>query len=72
MAKTATKETTATDDIAEQPQSKGQVAVFHAPRLPYHSAIQERFGVDKGQWKVLVEAIFPSAQSEDAVVLAIR
>jgi phage recombination protein Bet len=71
-AATQTKEKPATEQIVdEQPQSKGEVAVFHAPRLPYHSAIQDRFAVDKGQWKVLVEAIFPAAQSVDAVVMAL-
>jgi len=46
-------------------------AMVAAPRLPYHAAIQERYGVDKSGWKALVEAIFPDAQTTDAVVLAL-
>lgn len=69
------KKTAVKDDqdqqIAEQPESKGEVAIFHAARLPYHEAIEDRFGIDKGQWKVLVEAIFPSAKSADAIVMAL-
>jgi phage recombination protein Bet len=51
--------------------SKGEVAIFSPPRLPYHPAVEEQFGVDKGQWKVLVEAIFPAAKSVDAIVMAL-
>jgi phage recombination protein Bet len=47
------------------------VAVFHKPRLPWHPAIEQRFGVDRGQWKVLVEAVFPAAESADAVTMAL-
>ena len=41
------------------------------PRLPYHSQIQERFGVDLGGWRVLVEAIYPSAKTVQSVLLAL-
>lgn len=55
----------------QEHQSQGEVAIFQPPRLPYHPAVEERFHVDKGQWKVLVEAIFPSAKSVDAIVMAL-
>jgi phage recombination protein Bet len=55
----------------DQEASKGEVAIFSPPRLPYHPAVTERFGIDKGQWKVLVEAIFPAAKSVDAIVMAL-
>lgn len=55
----------------QEAESKGAVAVFHPPRLPYHPAVEQRFGVDKGTWKVLVEAIYPAAKSVDAIVLAL-
>lgn len=67
--RTATAERTET--ASDQIESKGEVAIFHAARLPYHPAIEERFGVDKGQWKVLVEAIFPAAKTVDAIVMAL-
>lgn len=47
------------------------VVQFQPPRLPYHDAIEERFGVDKSGWKALVESIFPSARSPDSVLLAL-
>ena len=45
--------------------------VIAGPRLPYHPAIEERFGIDRSGWKALVEAIFPNAQSTESVVLAL-
>lgn len=54
--------------------SKGnqqQLAVFYEPRLPYHPAIEKRFGVDKSKWKALCESVFPTASSSDSVVLAL-
>lgn len=47
------------------------VVQFQAPRLPYHDVVQERFGVDKSGWKVLVEAVFPAAESPDSIVMAL-
>ena len=41
------------------------------PRLPYHPAIEERFGIDRSDWKALVEAIFPAAQNTESVILAL-
>lgn len=49
----------------------GSVVVFNPPRLPFHEAINERFGVDKSGWKALVEAIYPSAKTSDSVVMAL-
>lgn len=69
------KKTAVKDDqnqqTIDQPQSQGEVAIFHEARLPYHPAIEDRFQVDKGQWKVLVEAIFPAAKTADAIVMAL-
>ena len=52
-------------------QSQGQVAVFKPSRLPYHPEIGTRFNIDKSAWKALTDAIFPSAKTPDAVVLAL-
>lgn len=49
----------------------GAVAILQPPRLPYHPAIEERFGVDKASWKALTEAIYPSAKTTDSVVMAL-
>lgn len=45
--------------------------VLAQPRLPYHPAVKERFGYDKSDWKALVEAIFPVAQTPESVILAL-
>lgn len=47
------------------------VVQFQAPRLPYHPVVEERFGVDKGGWKVLCEAVFPAAESPDSIIMAL-
>jgi phage recombination protein Bet len=41
------------------------------PRLPYHPAIKEKFGIDQAGWRALVEAIFPTATSIDSVIMAL-
>lgn len=48
-----------------------EVVQFQAPRLPYHAVVEERFGIDKSGWKVLVEAVFPAAESPDSIVMAL-
>jgi phage recombination protein Bet len=47
------------------------VAQFQPPRLPYHPALQERFGVDASGWKALVEAVYPLAKTPDSVAMAL-
>lgn len=47
------------------------VAILHPPRLPYNHMIQENFGIDKMQWRSLVEAQYPNAKTIDAVVLVL-
>jgi hypothetical protein len=39
--------------------------------LPYHEAVEERFGIDRAGWKALVEAIYPNAETVDAIVMAL-
>ena len=69
MAKHAEK----TDDrtATEVVEHQGAVATFNKARLPYHDAFVDRFDVDRGQWKVLTDAIFPSAKTVDAIVMAL-
>lgn len=55
----------------QEPDTSRQQVAIAAPRLPYHPAIQERFGVDKAGWKVLCESIFPSAKTTEAIILAL-
>lgn len=56
---------------AENRSQSTAVAVIAPPRLPYHPAIEERFGVDRSMWKALCEAVFPLAKTTDAIVLAL-
>jgi len=48
-----------------------QVVKFQPPRLPYAPEIEQRFGVDKAGWKALTEAIYPTAKTSDAIVMAL-
>jgi len=68
-AQTAARPSNA-EAIVQQRQANA-VATFKAPRLPYHPAIEERFGIDQASWKALVEAVFPLATSIDSVILAL-
>lgn len=53
-------------------EANGQAVVrVSEPRLPYHAAIEERFGIDKSQWRALTDAVFPTASTTDAVILAL-
>src|SRR6202521_5008401 len=51
--------------------SKGQLVALKPPRLPYHEALEERFGIDRAGWKALVEAIYPNAETADAIIMAL-
>lgn len=67
-----TQQAERTDTAQAQPaENKGNVTVFQAPRLPFHPAIEERFGVNRGGWKVLTDAVFPAAKTADAIVMAL-
>jgi phage recombination protein Bet len=65
------REDVAHDFVPDQAQGAGELVVFQPARLPYHPAVQDRFNVDKGQWKVLTDAIFPAAKTVDSIVLAL-
>lgn len=52
-------------------ESTDTLPAINAPRLPYHPAIEQRFGLDKSAWKVLVESTWPSARTPDSVILAL-
>jgi phage recombination protein Bet len=58
-----------TDAIA--PVKAQQLAVLQPSRLPWNPAFAERYGIDPAAWKALVEAVFPAAQTADAVALAL-
>lgn len=51
--------------------SDQEIAKFEQPRLPWHPAIEKKFGVSKGEWKVLAEAIYPAAKTADSIVMVL-
>lgn len=57
--------------VVAKDEGKKEVAIFHEPRLKWVPAIEERFGVDKGMWFALVDAIYPSAKTTEGVCLAL-
>ncbi|MFZ0494116.1 MAG: phage recombination protein Bet [Methylocella sp.] len=67
---TITKTAEATG-AAKPAMTKGHLVALKPPRLPYHEAVEERFGIDRAGWKALVEAIYPNAETADAVVMAL-
>jgi phage recombination protein Bet len=68
VASTQTAEITA---AAKPTVNKAQLVALKPPRLPYHDAVQDRFGIDRAGWKALVEAIYPNAETTDAIVMAL-
>lgn len=56
---------------AQQAQSRGEVVSITNTRLPYDARFEERFGIDKTQWRVLTEATFPAAKTVEAVLMAL-
>ncbi|ALJ08267.1 phage recombination protein Bet [Brevundimonas sp. DS20] len=45
--------------------------VIQGPRLPYHPAVAERFGVDQTAWRVLTDAVFPAANRPESIIMAL-
>lgn len=57
-------------DVDERP-ARANLPAITAPRLPYHPALEERFGVDINQWRALVDAVFPLAKDPSSIILAL-
>jgi phage recombination protein Bet len=57
--------------MAAVEKTEARVPAIAEPRLPYHPLVQERFGIDKSDWRALTDAIFPAAKTTDAVLLAL-
>lgn len=58
-----------TEQQTEQTRTRQEISIA-GPRLPYHPAFQERFGIDQSAWRALVESIYPSAKTVEGVLLA--
>ena len=56
-------------------EAKKEVAIFQPPRLPWHDAIAERYprtGVNKGNWRALIDTCYPAAQTVDTALLVLQ
>lgn len=49
----------------------GTAIAIAAPRLPFHPAIEQRFGIDVGAWRVLTDAVFPAAAQPESIIMAL-
>lgn len=58
------------NNAIEAAEPKNAPAIL-PPRLPYHPAIEERFGVGLTEWRALVDAVFPLAKEPSSVILAL-
>lgn len=54
-----------------EPSANGKLPAILPPRLPYHPAIEERFGIGLTEWRALVDAVFPLAKDPSSVILAL-
>lgn len=71
MAQNNTRRPTGDVGATQVAEAPNAVATFNKTRLPYADVIEERFGVDRGTWTVLVESIFPNAKTVNAVAMAL-
>ena len=65
-----TKVETAPAATVAKPAPTDNLPAIARERIPYHPAMQERFGVDRTAWRALVEAVWPSAKTVEGVLLA--
>jgi phage recombination protein Bet len=48
-----------------------RLPIIASARIPYHPIVQERYGIAPESWRALTDAVFPSAQSIEGVILAL-
>jgi phage recombination protein Bet len=62
------------DQQTDHSHSKGDLVATGSMslRLPYPQSLEEYAGIDKRAWKVLIDAVWPAAQTVEAVCLAIQ
>lgn len=75
MSATATTQSTAPNQAPATDQAitrqRPSLPAIREPRLPYHPAVEQRFGIDVSSWRALVESIFPGATTVESVILAL-
>lgn len=62
------------DNRPQQQTQAREVAVIERlqqARLPITESLAEKFGINEGQWRVLIDQVFPSAKSVEAVSMAL-
>lgn len=65
-----TEPTNDTRELATQ-VTGGSVPQMTGARLPYYTAFQDRFGVDRQTWKFLTDVLYPSAEASESVAMAL-
>lgn len=70
MSKTATKKKDETVQVA-QPAPADKLPTALVLRLPYPKSLGEYADIDQRGWGVLIDAVFPSAQTVEAVCMAV-
>lgn len=55
----------------QQAPAESNLPVINPPRLPWHPGIKQQYGIDQGQWRSLVSAIYPNAETTESVILAL-
>lgn len=71
MAKSATKDKTNTTE-GPQPAPAAALPAVASLRLPYPGSLGEYYGLNKNDWQVLIDVMFPLARTAIAVVLAVK
>ncbi len=56
----------------DKPQQSTELVDVRSFRIPWDKRVEEKYGVDPGQWRVLIEAIFPNAESFEAITMALQ
>lgn len=56
---------------SQQPRELATIERLQQARIPIADSLAEKFGIDDGQWRVLIDQVFPSAKSVEAVSMAL-
>ena len=59
------------NDQQDRTSSNARAVTIAGPRLPYHPAVQERFGIGLTEWRALTDAVFPLAKEPESVIMAL-
>lgn len=65
----------AKSDNGHQPEAEKKseqlLACITKERLPWHPYLTPTFGIERSQWRVIVESVFPNAQRVESIIMAL-